>query len=190
MGTPAVPGAHRRWPDLTYDATIKIEHLLRHANLLQTLKDTGCLFVTTAVESVDDRVLSLLDKRHTRADFFSAVAACREVELPVNPTFVTFTPWTTLRGYAELLHTLFELDLVEQVAPIQLAIRLLIPSGSHLLQLAEVQAVVDRFDADALCYPWRHPDPRVDALYAEVLATVRTEPSHGATRKARLHEAV
>jgi radical SAM superfamily enzyme YgiQ (UPF0313 family) len=177
-----VESMHRRWPYLTYDATVKVEHLLRHTNLLGKLKDTGCLFVTSAVESLDDRVLSLLDKRHTRADFLAAVAACREVGLSINPTFVTFTPWTTVRGYVDLLHTLFELDLVEQVAPVQLAIRLLIPSGSHLLQLAEVQAVIDEFDADGLCYPWRHPDPAVDTLYAEVLATVRSDPSRGADR--------
>jgi hypothetical protein len=84
----------------------------------------------------------------------------------------------------DLLHTLFELDLVEQVAPIQLAIRLLIPSGSHLLQLADVRAVVDDFDPGALCYPWQHPDPRVDALYARVLACVKSDPSHGEDRSA------
>ena len=38
------------------------------------LRDTGCLFVTSAVESVDDRVLALLDKGHTRRDFVEAVS--------------------------------------------------------------------------------------------------------------------
>jgi hypothetical protein len=36
---------------------------------------TGCLFVTSAVESVDDEVLAKLEKGHTRADFIAA-AAC------------------------------------------------------------------------------------------------------------------
>jgi hypothetical protein len=39
-------------PALTYDVTIKIEHLLKHAGLVPHLKRTGCLFVTSAVESV------------------------------------------------------------------------------------------------------------------------------------------
>ena len=36
---------HREWPDLTYDVTIKVEHLLRQADRLPILRETGCLFV-------------------------------------------------------------------------------------------------------------------------------------------------
>ena len=35
---------------------------------------TGCAFVTSAVESIDDEVLAIFDKGHTRADFVEAVA--------------------------------------------------------------------------------------------------------------------
>src|SRR6185436_15013782 len=94
---------HREHPGLTYDVTIKIEHLLKHAELLPVLRETGCLFVTSAVESVDDRVLAILEKGHTRADFVRAVAACRDAGLTLAPTFVPFTPWTTLDGYRDLL---------------------------------------------------------------------------------------
>lgn len=170
-------------PTLTYDVTIKVEHLLRHAGHLQTLRETGCLFVTTAVESIDNRVLVLLDKGHTREDFFRVVGLCREVSLPLAPTFVTFTPWTSLEGYHALLRCLLDLDLVEQVAPVQLAIRLLIPAGSKLMDLAEVRALVDEFDEVALSYPWRHPDPRVDRLHAEVLDLVKAGEARGATRR-------
>ena len=58
-------------PTLSYDVTIKIEHLRKHDAHLATLRDTGCLFVTSAVESVDDRVLEKFDKGHTRADFLA-----------------------------------------------------------------------------------------------------------------------
>ena len=178
---------HQRWPDLTYDVTIKIEHLLRHAELLSRLVDSGCLFVTTAVEAVDDRILEIFDKRHTRADFVRAVDVCRAAGLTLNLTFVTFTPWTTLRGYVDLLHLLFELDLVEHVASIQYAIRLLIPSGSRLLELPVVRELVQPFDPSALCYPWSHPDPRVDRLYGDVLEIVQGRPARrrGATRGLR-----
>ena len=159
-----VEAVHREHPWLTYDVTTKIEHLLKHARHLPTLRDTGCLFVTSAVESLDDRVLFLLEKGHTRADFLRVVETFREIGLVLNPTFVTFTPWTTLEGYCGLLRTLAALDLVDNVAPIQLAIRLLIPAGSRLLELEEVQRLVDPFEEAALCYPWRHPDPRVDHL--------------------------
>src|SRR5688572_33277631 len=52
-----VEALHREHPSLTYDAIIKVEHLLAHRELLPVLAKTGCLFVTSAVESVDDLVL-------------------------------------------------------------------------------------------------------------------------------------
>ena len=44
---PIVEALHREWPALTYDVTIKMEHLLKHRELLPVLKATGCLFVTS-----------------------------------------------------------------------------------------------------------------------------------------------
>jgi hypothetical protein len=174
---------HREHPSLTYDATIKIEHLLRHREHLPLLRDTGCLFVTSAVEAIDDRVLEILDKGHTREDFFEAVRLCRGADLILQPTFVAFHPWITLAGYRELLATLAELDLIEQVAPVQLALRLLIPSGSLLLELPEVRAMAGPFDDAALIHPWRHREPDVDALQRDVMAMVREESARGASRR-------
>jgi hypothetical protein len=162
----------REFPGVTYDVTIKVEHLLQHAAMLPVLRETGCAFVTSAVESVDDRVLALLQKGHTRADFQRVVGLCREAGLSLAPTFVPFTPWTTTAGYLDLLHEIDRLDLVEHVAPIQLAIRLLIPDGSRMLEIEDVRAVVAPFDPQSLTYPWRHVDPRVDALHADLSALV------------------
>ena len=160
------------FPALTYDVTIKVEHLLKHTAHLPRLRDTGCLFVTTAVESVDDLVLSRLAKGHTAADFERALALCRDAGLTLSPTFMPFTPWTTPEGYGELLATLHRLELVESVAPIQLGIRLLLPEGSLLLELPDVRATTGAFDPVALAYPWRHRDPRVDQLQRNVVALV------------------
>jgi hypothetical protein len=173
---------HRRWPQLSYDVTIKVEHLLKHANHLGALRDTGCLFVTSAVESVDDAVLARLDKGHTRADFLAVVELFRKTSLALQPTFVPFTPWTTLTGYCELLSVLAEHNLVENVAPIQLAIRLLIPAGSRLLELPEMAKVIGPFDERALVYPWQHVDPRVDQLASEVEDLVRRGEKFRRTR--------
>jgi radical SAM superfamily enzyme YgiQ (UPF0313 family) len=162
----------RACPGVSYDVTIKIEHILRHADLLPCLKETGCLFVTSAVESIDDRVLRLLDKGHTRADFVEAVALTRQAGVTLVPTFVAFHPWLTLDGYCELLETIAELDLVDHVAPIQLAIRLLLPEGSPLLTLTEMRRHVGAFDPATLAYRWTHPDPRVDLLQREIIALV------------------
>ena len=169
---PLVQALHQEFPGLTYDVTIKIEHLLQQAAHIPTLRDTGCLFVTSAVEAVDDTILTYFDKRHTCADFIEVVSLFRGVGLALCPTFVTFTPWTSLEGYRDLLALLAELDLVDSLPPIQLAIRLLIPAGSRLLELPEVQTLIGPFDEAALCYRWTHPDPRVDQLYADVLARV------------------
>ncbi len=175
---------HREFPSVTYDVTVKVEQLLQHANLLPTLRDSGCAFVTSAVEAVDDRILEIFDKQHTRADFIRVVERFRELGLTLNPTFVTFNPWITLAGYRDLLALLIELDLIDNVAPIQLAIRLLIPRGSRLLELPEVQSLVGAFDDAALCYAWRHPDPRVDELHARVLQVVKAGEANGDTRRA------
>jgi hypothetical protein len=167
-----VDALHEAHPEVTYDVTIKIEHLLTHRDLLPRLAATGCAFVTSAVESVDDRVLALLDKGHTRAGFVEAAALCRAAGLTLVPTFVAFHPWLTLEGYGDLLDTIAELDLAGHVAPIQLAIRLLVPEGSPLLTLDEFRPFLGAFDASTLTYRWRHPDARVDDVHREVSTIV------------------
>ena len=167
-----VEALHNAHPTLTYDVTIKIEHLLVHRELLRRLRETGCLFVTSAVESVDDLVLARLEKGHTRQDFVEAVGLCRQAGVTIVPTFVAFHPWLTLEGYCDLLDTLEALDLIDHVAPIQLAIRLLIPEGSRLLELEEVRHLVGAFDPGTLTYRWTHADRRVEDLHREVAALV------------------
>jgi radical SAM superfamily enzyme YgiQ (UPF0313 family) len=189
---PLVEAMHREFPELTYDVTIKVEHLLANARQLPVLRDTGCLFVTSAVESLDDAVLARLEKHHTRADFLRVVALFREAGLALQPTFVPFTPWTTLESNADLLDVLDGEGLVESVAPIQLAIRLLIPAGSRLLELDEVRGLVGPFDEAAMVCPWRHPDARVDRLCEELQGIVHAGEKVKRTRTrifARIREA-
>jgi hypothetical protein len=135
---------------------------------LRKLRDTGCLFVTSAVESVDDSILARLAKGHTRADFLTVVALFRELGLILQPTFVPFTPWTSPSGYRELLALVADQDLIENVASIQLGIRLLIPAGSRLLELEEVRNAIGDFDSSGLVYPWKHTDARMDMLSERV----------------------
>ncbi len=161
---------HREFPDVTYDVTIKIEHLRKYEKELAALRETGCLFVISAVESVDDEILERLDKGHTRADFVYVTRKFRELGMTLHPTFVAFLPWTTLEGYLDLLRVIVAEELVENVAPVQLGIRLLIPEGSRLLELEETRALVGAFDAESLVYPWRNPDARVDRLSETVQA--------------------
>lgn len=166
----------RECPGVTYDVTIKVEHLLRHRQHLAILRRTGCVMVTSAVESIDDDVLARLAKGHTRADVERAVMACREAGLALVPTFIPFTPWTSITGYVDLLEAIAALDLVPHVAPIQLALRLLIPEGSLLLASPGISGLVESFDPGALVYPWHHPDARVDGLQREIAHLVAAQP--------------
>jgi len=104
-----VEALNREWPALSYDVTIKVEHLLQQRDLLPVLKATGCAFVTSAVESLDDAVLEKLAKGHTRADFVEALSLMRAVGLAMSPTFIPFSPWTTRASYREFLRALVEL---------------------------------------------------------------------------------
>jgi radical SAM superfamily enzyme YgiQ (UPF0313 family) len=177
-----VEALSREFSDITYDATIKIEHLLKHRGLLPLLRRTGCTLITSAVESVDDSVLMRLRKDHTRADFYEAVRLCRENGIALSPTFIPFTPWTTRDAYCELLRSIAGLHLIDHVAPIQLALRLLIPNGSPLLDLEEIRAVVTDFDPASLTHRWRHADPAMDEMAAGMLSLVHREERRGASR--------
>jgi len=180
---PLVTALHTEYPALTYDVTIKVEHLLKYRKHLKTLKETGCLFITTAVESFDERILTIFEKRHTRQDFETALQLCREPGLLLVPTFVAFTPWTTLAGYRAFLAEIARLGLVDQVAPIQYAIRLLIPPGSRLLELPQVQALIGELDQPKFSYPWRNPDERVDDLQKDLERLAQDSPAQNLSRR-------
>lgn len=178
-----VRALHDEHPRVSYDVTVKIEHLVNHAELLPVLVETGCSFVTSAVESIDPAILEIFDKRHSLDDFLWVVQRFRELGLVLNPTFVTFTPWTTLEGYLELLELLADQGLVDNVAPVQYAIRLLIPAGSRLLELPETHRFVGEYDDEALSYPWEHPDPRLDRLFEAVNRAVQRGLDAGHDRR-------
>ena len=167
-----VRALHRRHPGLSFDATIKVEHLLRHRELVAELAAAGLLFVVSAFESADDRVLVRLDKGHTVADAVEATRLLRSLGVEVRPSLLPFTPWTTVGGMAELLDFVVDLGLVPNVDPVQYTIRLLLPPGSLLLEDPEVRAVLGSYDPAALCHPWRSPHPGVDELQAELARVV------------------
>ncbi len=181
--TRLVRAFRERFPGVTYDITAKVEHLLARRDLLPLLRATGCAFITSAFEALDDRILNILNKGHTVADLSELVGRCRQAHLPLNPTFVAFTPWTSHVGYRRFLAGIVALGLVDNVAPIQYAIRLLLPAESGLLAHPDVQAIMGPFDRVGLAYPWRHPDSAIDALQERLLALVKTDTARGAGRR-------
>lgn len=177
-----VRAMHREFPALTYDATIKIEHIVSYPDEIRQLKQTGCLFIISAVEAVDDAILERLDKGHTRADFIASLQFLRDTGITLSPTFVAFTPWTTFDGYIRLLSDIVDLQLINSVAPVQLSIRLLVPAGSYILKLDDATDTIGEFDPDILGHPWQNPDPRVDELQQRVQAWVSEAESNNLAR--------
>jgi hypothetical protein len=78
--------------------------------------------------------------------------------------------------------------LAEAVAPIQLAIRLLIPAGSRLLEFSDVREMVGPFDARALVYPWKNPNPTLDRLAEEIQEIVAASEKMKRSRAATFEQ--
>ena len=170
-----IVGAMReRFPGLTYDCTVKVEHILEHEQLWPELAAAGCLFVVSAVECLDERILELLEKRHTREQVSAAVGLLRRHGIEMRPSFLPFTPWTTPRDLRDILDFVVEHDLIGNVDPVQYTIRLLLPEGSLLLERPELAPHLDGYDSDALSYRWRPADPRMDDLQQRLAAVVET----------------
>ncbi len=163
---------HRRFPPLTFDFTAKIEHLLKHRLLLPELRRLGAVFVVSAVDSLSDTVLEILDKGHTGRDVKAALNLSRAADLPLRPSLIPFTPWSTLSDFRELLEFVETEELVEAIDPVQFSVRLLIPPGSLLLQRPELTPHLGKLDPESLGYAWKHPDSRMDHLQKRVAATV------------------
>jgi radical SAM superfamily enzyme YgiQ (UPF0313 family) len=159
---------HERHPQVSFDYTAKISHLLRHPDLVEELRSLGNLFVVSAVESLDDTVLEHLDKGHTRTDAIEVFRHFRRIGLALRPSLVPFTPWETLDGYTEMLETLAREGMVPHIDPVQYSVRLLVPPGSLLVGSPAMQPHLDTLDADNFTWRWKHPDPRMDALQLEV----------------------
>ena len=159
---------HAEFPTLTFDFTAKIEHLLRRRRHLPELAALGCLFIISAAESLDDRVLAILDKGHTGADVVAALEATRSAGIALRPTWVAFTPWTTLEGYRAWLDFLEEAELLDAVDPVQYGLRLLVPPGSLLLEHEAMRPHLGRLVAESFYHEWTHPDPRMDMLQRAV----------------------
>jgi radical SAM superfamily enzyme YgiQ (UPF0313 family) len=170
---------HARFPDVTFDFTAKVEHLVRHRELLPEFARLGCVFLVSAVESLSDVVLEHLAKGHTREQALEAFAACREAGIALRPSLVAFTPWTRLTDYLDLLEVLLAERLVDQVDPVQYSIRLLVPPGSLLLESPALRPYLGELDQAGFHYRWTHPDPRMDRLHAEVTARVAAAAEAG-----------
>jgi radical SAM superfamily enzyme YgiQ (UPF0313 family) len=160
-----VRAMHERWPSLTFDVTTKIELILRNREVFPELGALGCLFVTTALECVDDAVLELLDKGHTAADASEAIGVLRAAGIEPRPSLLPFTPWTTLDSLVDLVDFVSTHDLAANVEPVHWSIRLLVPPGSLVLDRHDF----DPYEPALLAHPWASP---LDDLQERIAALV------------------
>ncbi len=174
-----VRAMHAEFPTLTFDITTKVEHILKRGEVLPELGRLGCLFLISAVESVSGTVLGILEKNHTKADIVEAVKVVRAAGIVPRPTWVAFTPWTTLGDYLDMLAFIEEHGLIDHVDPVQYTIRLLVPPGSYLLNRPEMQQHLGPLDEAAFSYRWAHPEPRLDRLQKEISALVEKDVTDG-----------
>jgi hypothetical protein len=133
----------------------------------------------SAVESLSDRVLTILDKNHTRADVVEALRIVEGAGIAFRPTWVVFTPWTTRADYLEVLQFVEEHDLIDHIDPVQYTIRLLVPPGSYLLDHPEMKPHLGALDQASFSYRWAHPDPEMDRLQREISALVAKDTEEG-----------
>jgi radical SAM superfamily enzyme YgiQ (UPF0313 family) len=187
-GLRVMAAIHERHPAVTFDATIKIEHILEHRRLLPELAGLGCIFVVSAVESLSDLVLGKLAKGHAGSDVDQAIDLLDAVRVPMRPSLLPFTPWSTLQDYLQLLSWIARRDLESHVDPIQLSIRLLVPPGSALLADHTSRDWLGELDQARFTYRWCHPDPRMDELQRIVAATVERAASAGQSARATFAE--
>lgn len=163
---------HQRHPHLTFDCTTKVEHILRHRDLWEEFAGSGCIFVVSAFETVNDTILEYLDKGHIATDASAAVIALREHRIEVRPSWMPFTPWTDISDLTEILDFVIDHDLVTNVDPVQYTLRLLLPQGSLLLDQSSMAPYLRDYDSERLSWTWTHPDPRIDELQVALVKLV------------------
>jgi radical SAM superfamily enzyme YgiQ (UPF0313 family) len=168
-----VRAMHERFPELTFDCTTKVEHVLERAEIWEEMAAAGCLFIVCALESVNDEILVRLDKGHTTAEAVLAIDLLREHRIETRPSFMPFTPWTTPHDVLEILDFVAAHDMVANVDPVQYTIRLLVPEGSLLLALPELREHLGPYEPERLSYPWQSEDPAADLLQGRLNALVQ-----------------
>jgi hypothetical protein len=159
-----IDAVHGAFPDLTFDLTVKVEHILRHRDVWPRMGAAGCLFAVSAFESASDHILEQLDKGHRAGEETEAVAVLRAAGIEPRPSLLPFTPWTGPEDVFAILDLVARCDLVGNVDPVQYAIRLLVPPGSLLVTSGRLDGRLDDYDDEHLGWYWRAPDPRLDAL--------------------------
>lgn len=173
LGAKILRKLHTSYPQLTYDLTTRIDHILENKEELLEMKELGVRFITSALEFPSELVLDEVGKNISISDIEEAVKVLREIGILLNPTFIMFNPWTRIDELSTFRTFVEENQLDSIIDPIQYETRLYLYKGSPLLRQASIQRLA--LTEHEFHYDWKHPDPEMDELFQEIV----TVPEEG-----------
>ena len=159
-------------PSITYDSTIKVEHILKYPDYFKELKNLNMLFVISAFETTNDHVLNILQKNHSFNDLKKAVELSLENNIDIRPTWMPFSPWTEQNDLISIIKLIENYKLRETVDPIQLTNKLLVPKNSLILKRPEMKEYLLDYDPASFSYAWKYKFPNIDNIQNELFTYV------------------
>ena len=162
---------HAEFPGVTFDFTAKVEHMLgARATCPSWARSAACSWSPRWSRSARPCSRSRQGPHACRRG--GRAGRHRAAGIALRPTWVAFTPWTTLGDFVEMLDFVEARDLMDHVDPVQYSLRLLVPPGSLLVDHPGMRPYLGALVAADFSYAWRHPDPRMETLQAGVAALI------------------
>lgn len=168
---------HSQFPDLTYDFTTRVDHILENKDAIKEMGQLGLAFITTALEFPKQEVLDQVFKEMNVPMIEEALAFLKEAGVKVNPTFITFNPWVSLEDMAELHDFIARNELENIVDPIQFETRLHLYKGLPLFNNDTVKEL--QLEEHEFHFDWQHADSRLDKLFMDSV----TPPEEGVFKR-------
>ena len=159
---------NEKFPSITYDSTIKVEHILKYKKYFKELSSLNMVFVISAFETTNDLVLSILEKNHTSNDLNNSIEISQDFGIDIRPTWMPFSPWTELNDLSNIVNLIEKYKLRETVDPIQLTIKLLIPKHSLIIKKPEINKYLGNYEKNSLSFKWEYENNDVEKLQSSL----------------------
>ena len=159
---------NKKFPTITYDSTIKVEHIIKYKKYFKELSSLNMVFVISAFETTNDLVLSILEKNHTSNDLNTSIEISQDFGIDVRPTWMPFSPWTELNDLSNIVNLIEKYKLRETVDPIQLTIKLLIPKHSLIIKKPEINKYLGNYEKNSLSFKWDYENNDVEKLQSSL----------------------
>ena len=159
---------NEKFPSITYDSTIKVEHIIKYKKYFKELSSLNMVFVISAFETTNDLVLSILEKNHTSHDLNNSIEISQDFGIDIRPTWMPFSPWTELKDLSNIVKLIEKYELRETVDPIQLTIKLLIPKHSLIIKKPEINKYLGNYEKNSLSFKWKYENNDVEKLQSSL----------------------